>query len=91
MCVSKSLIYKSLLSLVNSAADDCFTNNSDTDISKNSSLSLKDLSLLFIQFNDFFVEQKTNPENVVNSNYHNIDQLHTLIFPEKINCYLYSI
>ena len=62
---------------------DCFTNNSDAYINKNSSLSVKpsDLSLLFNQFNNS--EQKTDPENVVNSNYYNIDQLQTLKFPEK--------
>ena len=72
---------------------DCFTNNSDAYISKNSSLSLKpssDLSLLFNQFNNSSPEQKTDPENVVNSNYYDIDQLQTLKFPPKINCYPYS-
>ena len=64
---------------------DCFTNNSDAYINKNSSLSVKpssDLSLLFNQFNNSS-EQKTDSENVVNSNYYNIDQLQTLKFPEK--------
>ena len=64
---------------------DCFTNNSDACINKNSSLSVKpssDLSLLFNQFNNSS-EQKTDSENVVNSNYYNIDQLQTLKFPEK--------
>ena len=65
---------------------DCFTNNSDAYINKNSSLSVKpssDLSLLFNQFNNSSPEQKTDPENVVNCNYYAIDQLHTLKFPEK--------
>ena len=64
---------------------DCFTNNSDAYINKNSSLSVKpssDLSLLFNQFNNSS-EQKTDSENVVNSNYYNIDQLQTLKFLEK--------
>ena len=68
----------------NSAPDDCFTNNSDAYINKNSSLSLKsssDQSLLLNQFNNSSPEQ--NPENVVNSNYYDIDQLETLKFPEK--------
>ena len=65
---------------------DCFTKNSDAYISKNSDLLLKpssDLSLLFNQFNNSSPEQKTDPENVVNSNYYDIDQLQTLKFPEK--------
>ena len=65
---------------------DCFTKNSDAYISKNSDLLLKpssDLSLLFTQFDISSPEQKTDPENVVNSNYYDIDQLQTLKFPEK--------
>ena len=65
---------------------DCFTKNSDAYISKNSNLLLKpssDLSLLFNQFNNSSPEQKTDPENVVNSNYYDIDQLQTLKYPEK--------
>ena len=76
--------------MANSLPEDCFTNNSDTYISKNSFLSLKpsDLSLLFNQFNNSSTEQKkkkkkNNTKNVVNSNYHDIDQLQTLKFPEK--------
>ena len=60
--------------------DGCFTNNSDTYINKSSSLPLKpssDLSLLFNQFNNSSPEQKSNLENVVNSNYYDIDQLQT--------------
>ena len=71
---------------MNPPPDDCFTNNSDAYISKNSSLSLKpssDLSLLFNQFNNSSPEQKSNPANVVNSNYYDNDQLQTLEFPEK--------
>ena len=82
-----TLTNKNFLSLVNPPPDDhnCFTKNSDTCISKNSSLLLKlsDLSLLFNQFSNSSPEQKTNPENVVNCNYYDIDQLHTLKFPEK--------
>ena len=68
-----TLTNKNFLSQANSPphVDDCFTNNSDTYISKNSSLSLKpssDLSLLFNQFNNSSPEQKNDPENVVNSN-----------------------
>ena len=67
--------------------DDCFTNNSDTYITKNRTLSLKpssDLSLLFNQFDNSSSEQKkTNPENALNSNYYDIDQLKTLKIPEK--------
>ena len=41
------------------------------------------LSLLFNQFNKFSPEQKLEPENVVNSNYYDIDQFQTLKFHEK--------
>ena len=62
---------------------DCFTNSSDAYISKNSSLSLKpssNLSLFFNQIINSSPEQKTDPENVVNSNYYDIDQLQTQNF-----------
>ena len=85
-----TLANKNFLSMVNPppVPDDhnCFTNNSDAYISKNSSLSVKpssDISLVFNQFNNSSPEQKTDPENVVNSNYYDIDQLQTLKFPEK--------
>ena len=55
-------------------------------IGSSSSLALKpstNLSLLFNQFNNFFPEHKNEPENVVNSNYYDIDQIQTLKFPEK--------
>ena len=41
------------------------------------------LSLLFKQFNNFSPEQKNESENVVNSNYYDIDHFQTLKFPEK--------
>ena len=80
---------KNFLSMVNPPHPvpdyhDCFTNNSEAYISKNSSLSLwpsSDLSLLFNQFNNSSPEQNNNPENVVNSTYYDIDQLQTLKFP----------
>ena len=78
-----TLTNQNFLSVVNSPPvpddHDCFTNNSDAYISKNSLLSVKlssDLSLLFNQFNNFSPEQKTDPENVVNSNYCDIVQFH---------------
>ena len=43
------------------------------------------LSLLLNQFNNFSPEQKNGPGNVVNSNYYDIDQFHTLRFYEKIS------
>ena len=55
-------------------------------ISKNSFLTLNpfsDLSHLFNQCDNFFLEQKNNPENIVNSNYYDIDQLQSLKFSEK--------
>ena len=41
------------------------------------------LSLLFSQFNNFSVEKKNGPKNVVNFNYYDIDQFQTLKFHEK--------
>ena len=85
-----TLTNKNFLSMVNPPPVphdyDCFTNSSDAYIRENSSLSLKpssDLSLLFNQFNNSSPEQKIDPENVVNSNYYDIDQLQTLKFLEK--------
>ena len=43
------------------------------------------LSLLLNHFNNFSPEQKNGPGNVVNSNYYDIDQFHTLRFYEKIS------
>ena len=85
---SGTLKNKKLLFMVNPPFDDhdCFTNNSDAYIRENSSLSLKpssEQSLLFNQFNNSSPRPKTDPENVVNSNYYNIDQLQTLKFPDK--------
>ena len=45
------------------------------------------LSLLFNQFNNFFPEQKNEPENVVNSNYYDIDQFYALKVHGKISHY----
>ena len=72
--------------MANSPPDNCFTNNSDTYISINSSFSLKpssDLSLLFNQFNNSSSDQKNDPVYVVNSNYYDIDQIQTLKFSQK--------
>ena len=64
-------------------------NNYNDDNSINStSLVLKpstNLTLLCNQFNNFSNEQKTEAENVVNSNYYDIDQFQTLKFHEKIS------
>ena len=60
--------------------------NSDANHSSSISLVLKtseNLSLLFNQFNNFSPGPKNEPENVVNSNYYDIDQIQTLKFPEK--------
>ena len=59
---------------------------SDANHSSSSSLASKpssNLSLLFNQFNNLSPEPKNEPENVVNSNYYDIDQIQTLKFPEK--------
>ena len=70
-----------------------YTKNSHTNnINRNSSLALKPfpiLSLLFNQFNISSPEQKTNLENIWNSNYYDIDQFKTLKLPEKIRPYPY--
>ena len=61
-------------------------------ISSRSSLALKpsaNQSLLFNQFNHFSPEHKIEPENAINSNYYDIDQIQTLKFPEKISHYPY--
>ena len=75
MLVFGTLTNKNFLSMVNPPPvpddHDCFTNNKDVYISKSSSLSFKpssDLSILFNQFNNSSPEQKTDPENVLNSN-----------------------
>ena len=64
-------------------------NNYNDDNSINStSLVLKpstNLTLSSNQFNNFSNEQKTEAENVVNSNYYDIDQFQTLKFHEKIS------
>ena len=55
-------------------------------ISISSSLAMKpsaNLSLLFNQFNNFSLEHRNEPENVVNSNYYDINKIQTLKFPEK--------
>ena len=43
----------------------------------------ENLSLLFNRFNNFSPEHKDEPENVVNSDYYDIDQIQTSKFPEK--------
>ena len=85
-----TLTNKIFLSMVNPPPvpddHDCFTSSSDPYISKSSSLSLKpssNLSILFNQFNNSSPEQKTDPENVANSNYYDIGQLQTVKFPER--------
>lgn len=58
--------------------------NAANNINSNSSLALKlsaNLSLLFNQFNKFSTEQKHQLENVVNSNYYEIDQFQTSKIP----------
>ena len=52
--------------------------NNDIDASNINSASLivkpsANLSLLFNQFNNFSLDQKNEPENVVNSNYYDND------------------
>ena len=64
----------------------------DATYINSTSLVLKpsaNLSLSFNQFNNFFPEQKNEPENVVNSNYYDIDQFQNLM--KKISHYPYFI
>ena len=52
----------------------------------NSSLLLKpppDLALLFNQFNNAIPENRSDPENVIQSRYYDIDELHQLKIPNK--------
>ena len=69
-------------------------NNSDANhISSSSSLALKpseNLSLLFNQFNNYSPEPKNEPENVVNSNCYDIDQIQTLKFPVNLQSYSFE-
>ena len=65
------------------------TNINSTSLVLKHSLNL---SLLFNQFNNFYPEQKNELENIVNSNYYDIDQFQTLKFHEKkISHYPYFI
>ena len=56
------------------------TNINSTSLVLKHSLNLP---LLFNQFNNFYPEQKNELENIVNSNYYDIDQFQTLKFHEK--------
>ena len=56
--------------------------NNDVDANNINSTSLilkpsANVSLLFSHFNNFPTEQKNEPENVVSSNYYDIDQFQT--------------
>ena len=62
-------------------------NNDNNDESKNSKsyLILKpaDLALLFNQFNNAIPENNSDPENVIQSKYYDIDELQQLKIPNK--------
>ena len=76
--------------MVNSRSTTIKNNDVDANNTNRTSLVLKpsvSLSLLFNQFNNFSPEQKNEPKNIVNSNYHDIDQFQTLKFHVKINHY----
>ena len=60
--------------------DVCATNINSTSLVMKPSANL---SLSFNHFNNFYPVQKNDPENVVNSNYYDIDQFQTLKFHEK--------
>ena len=83
-----TLANKNVLSMmmVNSSPTTIKNNDVDATNTNSTCLVLKpsaNLSLEFNQFNNFPHEQKTEPENVVNSNYYDIDQFQTLKFHEK--------
>ena len=72
--------------MVNSSPTTIKNNDVDATNINSTSLVLKisaNLSLLFNQFNNFSPEQTNEPENVVNSNYYDIDQFQTLKLHEK--------
>ena len=72
--------------MVNSSPTTSKNNDVDATNINSTSLVLKtsaNLSLLFNQFNNFSPEQTNEPENVVNSNYYDIDQFQTLKLHEK--------
>ena len=76
--------------MVNSSSTTIKNNDVDANNTNRTSLVLKpsvSVSLLFNQFNSFSPEQKNEPENIVNSNYYDIDQFQTLKFHVKINHY----
>ena len=63
------------------------TTSSETN-NLNSSLLLKpppDLTLLFNQFNNAIPENRSDPENVIQSKYYDIDELQKLKIPNKQN------
>ena len=63
-----------------------FSQGANSDNDKESLLSLKppsDLALLYNQFNNTSPEKNNDPENVVNSEFYDIDQVQTLKFPDK--------
>ena len=77
---------KNFLSTISNCNPTTIKNSDANHISTSSSLALKppaNLSVLFNQFNNFSPEPKNEPENVVNSNYYDIDQIQTLKFPKK--------
>ena len=72
--------------MVNSSPATIKNNDFDATNINSTPLVLKpsaNLSPLFNQFNNFSPEQKNEPENVVNSNYYDIDRFQTLKFHEK--------
>ena len=67
-------------------ATNSFSQGTNSDTVKASLLSLKPtsgLALLYNQFNNTSPEKNNDPENVVNSKFHDIDQIQPLKFPDK--------
>ena len=99
-CCNEIFLFKTLgnknflsMMMVNSSPITIKNNDADATNINSTFLVLKpsaNLSLLFNQYNDFSSEQKNEPENLVNSNYYDIDQCQTLKFtiPISYKCML---
>ena len=73
--------------------DNNITQWRDLEHDHDSSLSLKpsSLELLVNQFNNATTENSNDPEKISSSKYHDIEKMHNIEIPHKINHYPYSI
>ena len=75
-------------------SDSNFIQLKELESDHNSSLLLKpspNLELLVNQFNNATPENNNDPEKISSSKYYDIDEMHNLKIPQKINHYPYSI